>query len=385
MVAKPILKIGLVVDDSLDKADGVQQYVLGIGRWLAHQGHEVHYLVGETKRQDLTNVHSLSRNMQVRFNHNIMSMPLPTSSSSLRRLLDHEQFDVLHVQIPYSPWLAHRLIKAAGPKVVIFGTFHIVAHSTLVRLATKGLALWTRSSLKRFDQIVSVSNAAAAYARSTYGIKTEVLPNVVDYDRFARAVPLDKYNDKTLNILFLGRLVTRKGCLQLLKAVSAIRESNKDKLPPYRVVICGMGPQEPMLRSFVRQHNLSQLVEFVGFVSEDLKPRYYASADIAVFPSTGGESFGIVLAEALASGRSAVLAGDNSGYRTVMEPKNDLLFNPYDVTLLTHKLENLLSDPTARSSAAIWGKQHAKQFDTEVVGQQLVKNYQRALHKRQTT
>ncbi|HTH72515.1 MAG TPA: glycosyltransferase family 4 protein, partial [Candidatus Pristimantibacillus sp.] len=105
------LKIGLVLDDSLDKVDGVQQYVLIVGRWLTAQGHDVHYLVGETKRTDLPGMHSLARNVKVRFNKNRMAIPLPANLRAIRALLKREQFDVLHVQVPYSPALAGRIIK----------------------------------------------------------------------------------------------------------------------------------------------------------------------------------------------------------------------------------------------------------------------------------
>src|SRR5579875_4032120 len=100
------MKIGMVLDDTLDTPDGVQQYVLQVGRWLSAQGHDVHYLVGATTRTDIPNIHSLSRNKQVRFNGNRMSMPLPASRKKLKQFLRTEQFDVLHVQVPYSPFMA---------------------------------------------------------------------------------------------------------------------------------------------------------------------------------------------------------------------------------------------------------------------------------------
>ena len=107
------MKIGLVLDDTLDTPDGVQQYVLQVGAWLTDQGHEVHYLVGQTARTDIPNLHSLSRNLKVRFNGNRMSMPLPASRRKLRAFLQEMQFDVLHVQVPYSPFMAGRLLSVA--------------------------------------------------------------------------------------------------------------------------------------------------------------------------------------------------------------------------------------------------------------------------------
>lgn len=370
------LKIGFVLDDSLDKPDGVQQYVLALGRWLSEQGHEVRYLVGETKRTDVAGIHSLGKNVAVRFNANRMSIPLPTAKNKIHRLLTQEQFDVLHVQLPYSPWLAQRVIQAAGPKTAVVGTFHIVPHSWYVQVASRGLAVWTRRSLKRFDRIVSVSSAAQAFARKTFKLETEVLPNVVDYARFASARPYPHHHD-VVNIVFLGRLVPRKGCLTLLEAVHHL-VNNSHGLPGYRVIVCGKGPLEADLKAYVDEHHLPSFVEFTGFVGEDEKVRYLRSADIAVFPSSGGESFGIVLIEAMAA-HAAVLAGDNIGYRSVMQPRDDLLFPPKDYLALADKLSWLLRDAAARKDAQHWGKKYAKQFDVAVVGQQLSELYSETL------
>ena len=374
------LKIGLVLDDSLDKPDGVQQYVLAIGAWLSSQGHDVHYLVGKTLRRDIANIHSLSRNVDVRFNGNRMSPPLPTSRRRLRELLEHEQFDILHVQVPYSPWLAHRLIAAAGPDTAVIGTFHIVAYSKLVKIATHGLALWTRRSVKRFDSVFSVSSAAQAYARATYGLVTSVLPNVLDYDRFHAALPFER-PARPLQLLFLGRLVPRKGCQQLLAAV-AVLAATRPNVPAFKVLICGKGPLEAELKDYARRHGIADRVQFVGFVSEADKPRYYATADIAVFPSSGGESFGIVLIEAMANGRTAVLAGDNSGYRSVLHERPDLLFDPHDVAALADKIKLYLVDASARRASATWGENYSRRFDTAAVGTKLVAAYNQALQKR---
>ena len=152
--------------------------------------------------------------------------------------------------------------------------------------------------------------------------------------------------------------------------------------PHFRVLVCGKGPLGGKLQQFVDRQGLREVVTFVGFVSEADKPRYYASADISVFPSSGGESFGIVLLEALASGHAAVLAGDNPGYRSVMAPKSELLFDPKDASALADKLALYLDDRVLRHTAAAWGMTYSLGFDTRTVGEQLVEIYQHALHKR---
>lgn len=379
-INKP-LKVGLVLDTSLDPTDGVQQYVLTIGAWLSSKGHEVHYLVGETSQRQLPNLHSLAKNVSVRFNGNRTTIPLPTSRRKLKAFLRENKFDVLHVQVPHSPFMAQRLVLAADPETAIVGTFHILPYSWLARTANKALGIWLKPSLKRFDKMLAVSPAAAAFSESSFGVPAEVLPNVVDYPLFNQAQPLERYSDDALTILFLGRLVHRKGCLTLLRATAKLVKKPGD-LPKFRVVICGKGPLEAKLRQYVLEHNLDAYVEFTGFVSEEDKPRYYASADISVFPSSGGESFGIVLLEAMASGRAAVLAGDNPGYRSVMEAQPDLLFDPKNGDQLANKLAEYLKNSQKRQDMSAWGADYTKSFDTEVVGQKLVAIYQQALRKR---
>lgn len=375
------MKIGLVFDDSLDKSDGVQQYVLALGRWLATQGHEVHYLVGETKRADLANLHSLSRNIKVRFNGNRLSMPLPTPRRKIRELLERQQFDVLHVQVPYSPWLAAKVIIEAPPGTAIIGSFHVAPDGRLMTLGCRALAIWTRRSLRRFNHVVSVSAAAQAFARRSYGLGTEIIPNMVDYQRFHTATAFKKYADGRPTILFLGRLVPRKGCQTLLSAIDELRQRQAGP-PDLRALVCGAGPLEAGLKRFCRDRQLDDIVEFTGFVDDKAKPRYYASADIAVFPSRGGESFGIVLVEAMAAGL-AVLAGDNPGYRSVLNAKTQLLFAPANSQALAAKLAELLSDKAKRQALGRWGQDEARRYDTAAVGRQLVKIYGQALLKQQ--
>lgn len=380
MLSTHKLKIGLVLDTSLDQPDGVQQYVTAMGEWLRKQGHVVHYLVGESKRDDLQNIHSLARNVSVRFNGNRTTIPLPADRRKLRRLLDEEKFDVLHVQMPHSPFLAQRLIKQASEHTAIIGTFHVAPYSKLVSVANRALGVWLRPSIKRFDRVVSVSSAAAAFAESTFKIKTEVLPNVFDYQRFHKAKPFKKYSDERLTILFLGRLVPRKGSEQLLDAI--VKLKSRRSLPAYRVVICGKGPLHSKLETVVHKAKLDDTVELVGFVDEKDKPRYYASADISVFPSRAGESFGIVLLEAMASGKAAVLAGDNIGYRTVMAPQRKQLFDPYNSSALADLLSQYLRHPKVRERAQEWGAEYSAKFDTKVIGKKLEMIYEEALRKR---
>lgn len=374
------MKVGFVLDDSLDKTDGVQQYVLTLGHWLRSQGHEVHYLVGHTERTDLPHVHSLSRNIQVHFNQNRMSTPLPADTKRIRKLLANEKFDVLHVQLPYSPFLAAKVINNASAETAIIGTFHILPFSRLESVATRLLAVLLRSSRKKFDSVVSVSKPAANFARKRFKLKSQVVPNAVAVNHFHAGKKLRKYDDGKLNIVYLGRLVERKGCLHLLEALEELHKQNM--LHMVRIVIAGKGPLLPRLEKFVRDNHLSKNVQFIGYVHEIDKPDLLASADIAVMPSVGGESFGIVLVEAMAAGARVVIAGDNQGYRTVMGAHKEQLVDPTDHQAFAKTLKHFIVSARARSRATRWQQARSQVYDVQVVGEQLLAIYKSALNKK---
>jgi phosphatidylinositol alpha-mannosyltransferase len=360
--------------------DGVQQYVIGIGEWLRGQGHDVHYLVGETHQRELPNIHSLARNVSVRFNGNTTTIPLPTSYRKLKRFLQQEHFDILHIQSPHSPFMGQRLILAAPGGTVIFSTFHILPDGWLPVVGTRLLGWWLRPSLKRIDKMVVASPSVADFAKKVFGLDSEQLPMVFDYDLFHEAAPLAEYDDGVPMILFFGRLVPRKGCAKLLEAVNLLK--SRPDAPKFRVVVAGKGELRSELESYVNKHGLTDMVSFVGYVEEVQKPRLYASSYITVFPSRGGESFGIVLLEGLASGRAAVLAGDNPGYRAVMENGPELLFDPLNAKQLADRLQVLLADKTKHDAAAAWGENYSRDFDIAAVGRRLETMYAELLDKK---
>lgn len=373
--------VALVLDDGLDKPDGVQQYILGIGSWLKKQGHSVDYLVGQTSRRDIIGLVSMSRNIRVSSNGNSMTIPLPTSYKKIKHQLKIGRYDILHVQTPYSPFMGGRLIKKADNNTAVIGTFHILPNNKLIFIGNWLLGIYCRRTLRRFDKMLSVSNVAKDFAKKTFQIDSEVLPNVIEYERFNKAKPIPKYNDNIFNILFLGRLVPRKGCITLLKAVLDVsKEQLVDKT--FRVIICGTGSEEKHLRRFVEVNKMQDLVTFEGFVDEKIKPNYYASADLAVFPSSGGESFGIVLLEAMANSRTAVIAGDNPGYRSVLEEQPDTLFDPKNPKDLAQIIAQYMNNDIQRKQLAQWQSEYTKNFDTDVVGTQLIGIYESTLRNR---
>lgn len=361
------LKIGLLLDDTLDTPDGVQQYVITVGTWLAKQGHDVHYLVGHTKRRDIENVHSMAKNVRVSFNQNKLSIPLPSNKDQINKKLAELKLDIIHVQMPYSPAFAGRVIKAAPADTKIIGTFHIIPASWLEKAGAKSLQLISKGTLKRFNNVVCVSPAAQKFAKTIFNIDTQVIPNAVDVIRFRQKATYKKQ----IHIVCLGRLVERKGQIYLLKALAQVQNIYDGD---YKVTIAGKGPLLEKLQKYAIKHKIRN-VKFAGFVSEEAKPKLLASADIAVFPSTGGESFGIVLIEAMAANSRVVLGGRNVGYASVLGTHPELLFDPKNTYEFTKVLVEFMKNKKARDLAHQWNKSQINKYDVETVGRQLLKVY----------
>lgn len=373
MLSKPSksLRIGIVCDDSLDFPDGVQQYMLTVGNWLTTQGHEVYYLVANTQRKDIDHIVSLGKYLGLRFNHNRVRIPLPIAKKKIRQVLSDLKLDVLHIQMPYSPMLAEKIILQAPDKTAIVGTFHIMPIGKMQSYGTVVLRLLLRRSLNRFNQIMSVSEPARKFAKKTFKIDSTVVPNAV-------TLPLITFDPvKRSEITFLGRLVERKGCETFLQALYEMKK--RGTLPvSIRCNVAGKGKLEEKLKRYVMQSGFKEVVTFHGYVSENEKYQLLARSQIAVFPSRGGESFGIVLTEAMATG-ALVLAGDNPGYRSVMGEDSGCLFNPHDYKQLADKIEFYLQASNNKNEVDRQNKR-LRQFTIDAVGPQIINTYYAALN-----
>jgi phosphatidyl-myo-inositol alpha-mannosyltransferase len=365
------LVIGFLFDDTLDNDAGVAQYVKVLGAWLGSRGHEVVYIVGQTKLQSWHGgkVYSLSSNIPVTFNGNRLSIPLPARSNNIKRVIKKHKFNVLHVQVPHSPLMSGRVLHRAAKNTSVVGTFHILPSSKLASLGSHLLRIAYLGGLTKFDKFISVSKPASTFAESAYHIKSSIVPNVVELSKFAKSKPTTaKASPK---IVFLGRLVPRKGCQELLEAFRLLIQW----LPSVELVIAGDGPERQALEKYVKKNKLSSSVSFLGYISEEDKPGILSDAQIACFPSLSGESFGIVLVEAMATGNAVVLGGNNPGYASVLGAQPELLVNPKDTPAFARRMEHLLNDELLRIKLVDWQREHVKQYDIQLVGPKIEELY----------
>lgn len=359
------MRIALVIDDSLDRPDGVQQYMTTLGDYYQSQGHEAHYITTKTKQAVYPNIHNLGYSIKTKFNGNVLTMPLPLKKRKAKRLLKNEAFDVVHVQLPYSPFFSGTLISLLPKHTALFGTFHILPYNAMSKLGTRLLGAISVFSLRRFDNLYSVSQPAQEFAKKHYGIDTQILPNAIATESFKNSA-----KQPELRVVFLGRLVKRKGCehfLRIMAKVSAVE-------PSFLIEIAGDGPERAKLEHLAETLGLSDRIAFHGFVDEQQKRQLLANATVAVFPSLGGESFGIVLVEAMSAG-AVVIAGDNPGYRSVMHGNNDQLIQPNNVAESAEKILVYLTDAQKRKHAIEWQNNLLQSYDVKVVGDKLLKEY----------
>lgn len=381
-------RIGFVFDDTLDVLDGVQQHILTLGRELKARGHRVEYLVGQTADPPVNGVHSLARNVMVSFNGNRMRIPLHASSRGIRQVLDSGHFDILHVQAPYSPLMAGRVINRAHPGTGLVATYHIAPTGPMQLFGGRVLGRINHHSHGRIDRVIAVSTVAADYARTTAGVDSRVIPNPIDLQAIrasregAGGATIDRLHGRGPHMVFLGRFVERKGADLL---ISAIEEGERLGLFPegLHVTMAGKGPLLDSCRQ--RARNLSTPIDFPGFVKEEDKPALLASADLAVFPSTGGESFGIVLLEAIASGAGVVLAGDNPGYRSTLLDDDQALVvvnSPQTPNILARRIARTFNDTDW--AGAIHGRQVGllDRYDVRTVANQVEEVYGQAIGDR---
>lgn len=371
------MRIGLVIDDGLDKPDGVQQIVLTLGRRLAELGHEVHYLTSSTDRTDLANLHVLGRTLSVRFNGNRLRSPLPASRARIRRLLAEVPFDVLHVTMPYSPLLAGRVVSAASPRTAVVGSFVIYPQDAVARWGIRALGLAERRRLRRFDAISALSGAARESVREAYGRDVPVIGGPVELGA-APAGVTRRADDAPVHVVFLGRLVERKGPRELLAAMAALPSTVR----PWRLTLAGRGPLLEDLRARAAAAGIADRVDFPGFVAEEDKAALLAGADVVALPSTGGESFGMSVVEALADAGGVVLAGDNPGYRSPMTGLEAQLVDPRDTAAFSRALARWIDDPDARLAAVGPQRAAAQRFEAGEITRQTLDWYAQAIATR---
>ena len=333
------LRVALVCPYSLSRPGGVQGQVVGLARVLAARGHRVAVFAPLDDPDDVPHdIDLVVSGHSVSLPANGSEAPVSVSPRAARRALGDLRaghFDVVHVHEPFSPGLPYALLVGRDvPPMVV--TFHRSGGSIFYSLLRP---LATRLAAKRFAVRCAVSEAARQTAHTAVGGDYVVLFNGVEVDRYADAVP---WPTEVPTVLFLGRHEGRKGLPVLLDAFARLLADQQTRTAPGPTLwVAGDGPDTDGLR---RRYPQSPHIHWLGVLTEEEKLRRLAGADVLCAPSLGGESFGMVLLEAMAAG-TLVVASDIPGYRDAAGGKARLV-PPGDAAALAAALADLLGPAT---------------------------------------
>lgn len=371
------MKIGLVCPYNIALGGGVQEIVFALQVHLAKRGHVAKIITAQPRRMDgvdTSNIIFLGSSIDLRWpNHTTAPLSSTIDTDAIEQVMEVEKFDILHFHEPWVPALSRQILVRS--QSVNIATFHAKVPETIVnRTLALVITPYMQAVLDDLHELTAASEPAAEYVCSLTDRPVMIIPNGIDINRFAHEPRVETDTPKT--ILYIGRLEGRKGLRYLLMAYQLVAQH----LPAVRLVIAGNGPERRRLELMARELGLPN-VEFLGYVSEAEKVRLLATSDLFCSPALYGESFGIVLLEAMASSLVTV-AGDNSGYASVLQGLGALsLVNPRDTPEFARRLTLLLTEAKLRALWQSWARQHVKQYSYEAVVDQYEALYKRAMQR----
>ncbi|MBW8173333.1 glycosyltransferase family 4 protein [Ornithinimicrobium sp. Arc0846-15] len=361
------MKVGLVNPYAIDVPGGVQQHVLELADWLRAQGHEVSVLAPADDESALPEgVTSAGGTLAVRYNGSVARLAFgPLASARTRRWVTEGGFDVVHIHEPASPSVSLLALWAmTGPVVATFHSSQI--KSRALRLAGPML----QAGLDKISARIAVSEEAARTVSEQLGGPSVVIPNGLNTAPFSGLRDPEVRSTGGPNVLFLGRFTEpRKGLAVLLKAWPAVLAQQ----PAARLDIAGPGEIEPFLQGLTPETRAS--IRLHGSVSAHDKEALLADTDIYAAPNTGGESFGIILTEALAAG-APIIASDLVAFSDVLDPPlGGQTFPNGDSDALAAAISDLWCDPAERQRLSNAGPGRASHYDWAHVGERILAVY----------
>ena len=372
------MRIGLVSPYDFAYPGGVAEHIQHLAAEFRKVGHEVHIIAPSsadpaTLEED-GYLHRVGRVVPVPTNGSVARIELSVAWWQVKRLLKQLQLEIIHLHEPMMPALPLTVLQHS--KATNIGTFHAYQRSNLRYLYAKPLI---KPFFKKLHGLIAVSRPARDFVAERLPGDYRIIPNGVDLERFAGPVaPLPELNDGRLNVLFVGRLDKRKGLKYLLRAWAYVRRQFKTA----RLIVVGDGRPRQGYERYTASQGWDE-VFFAGYVSDEELVRYFHSCHVFCAPSTGQESFGIVLLEAMAAARP-IVASRIPGYAEVVTDEVEgLLVEPKHEPELATALARLLADPVARERMGQAGRRKAENYRWEKVAAEVLAYYDEVLLRRQ--
>jgi phosphatidylinositol alpha-mannosyltransferase len=363
------LRIGLVCPYSWDVPGGVQNHIRDLAEFLINNGHHVEVLAPATESEDLPDyVVSAGRAVSIPYNGAVARVLFGVGANSrVRSWINDGDFDLLHLHEPAIPSLS--LLACWAGEGAMVGTFHAAAK---YQKAIFAIGPILEPVIEKLSARIAVSESARLTLTAHLETDAIVIPNGIYAENYRDGSSRPEWQGNTIG--FLGRFEEdRKGLPVLLDALPIISRF----IPDIRVLIAGPGDSEEVLAKVDPQ--LRNRVEFLGKISEEEKADFLASVSLYIAPNTGGESFGIILAEAMAGG-AAVVASDIPAFADVLgNGQYGALFESENSENLAKVIIDLLRDETKRRELAAAGAVHAQRFDWGQVGEEIFEVYELAM------
>lgn len=370
------MRIALVSPYDYSVPGGVNNHIGYIADAFARLGHVAH-IIAPCSDKDYDDEHLINASahiIRVPFAGSVARISLsPRSYRRVKGILQAGDYDVLHLHEPLMPTLPLAVLRHRDlvPKAICVGTFH--AYRQVSRAYYYGRSIFMRF-FKKLDSLIVVSEAARQYHMRYFQADYAVIPNGIDVARFAApsVEPIVRFADGRPTVLFVGRLDKRKGLTYLIEAFARVRRA----VPGARLLVVGAYNRLDKMPFVLqaRQMGLSG-VHFIGRVNDAELAQYYRTATVFCAPSTGMESFGIVLLEAMAAG-APIVTTDIEGYREVVtDGVEGLLAPPEDPDALAEALIALLGDPARRAAMSAAGRAKAAHYDWSVIAQRVLDHY----------
>jgi len=363
------LRIGLVCPYSWDVPGGVQNHIRDLAEFLINNGHHVEVLAPATESEDLPDyVVSAGRAVSIPYNGAVARLLFGVRANNrVRSWINDGNFDLLHLHEPAIPSLS--LLACWAGEGAMVGTFHAAAK---YQKAIFAIGPILEPVIEKLSARIAVSESARLTLTAHLETDAIVIPNGIYAANYRDGSARPEWQGNTIG--FLGRFEEdRKGLPVLLDALPIISRF----IPDIRVLIAGPGDSEEVLAKVDPQ--LRNRVEFLGKISEKDKADFLASVSLYIAPNTGGESFGIILAEAMAGG-AAVVASDIPAFADVLgNGQYGALFESENSEDLAKVIIDLLRDETKRRELAAAGAIHAQRFDWGQVGEEIFEVYELAM------
>ena len=363
------LRIGIVCPYSWDVPGGVQNHIRDLAEFLINNGHYVEVLAPATESSELPDyVVSAGRAVSIPYNGAVARVLFGVGANSrVRNWINDGDFDLLHLHEPAIPSLS--LLACWAGEGAMVGTFHAAAK---YQKAIVAIGPILEPVIEKLSARIAVSESARLTLTAHLETDAIVIPNGIYADNYRDGSAHAEWQGNTIG--FLGRFEEdRKGLPVLLDALPIISRF----IPDIRVLIAGPGDSEEVLAKVDPQ--LRNRVEFLGKISEEDKADFLASVSLYIAPNTGGESFGIILAEAMAGG-ATVVASDIPALADVLGGGEfGALFESENSESLAKVIIDLLRDDKKRKDLAIAGAVHAQRFDWGQVGEEIFEVYELAM------